>query len=84
MNTSWRANNDVDALLQDADVFLNYSASDTSMDLDVHIFSNRMNDKGCLSRKLTSWSDNECLAVHRSGVNGLKHSDGESTSFSCS
>lgn len=87
VNTAGGADNDVGATaLELLDVVLDDSASDASLDLDVHVLTDGVNDVSNLHRQLAGWRHNQGLTVVRDGVlgvsvNALKHSNSESTSL---
>lgn len=84
VDSSWGSNDDVDTLFQNVNVFLDDGSSDARMDLDVAVFSERLDDNSDLDGQLSGGRDDEGLAVVGFGVDGLESSNGESSSFSSS
>ncbi len=70
MDSSWSSYNDMRALLEAADIFFNYSASDASVYFYTNIFTEWVNYVSNLDWKLTRWGYNKSLAVVRNTIFG--------------
>jgi len=87
VDTSGSADNDVGATrLELLDVILNDGTTDASLNLDLHVLANGVDDVRNLHGQLTGGGHNKCLAVVRDtalgvSVDALKHTNGESTSL---
>lgn len=87
VNTAGGSDNDVGAAsLELLDVVLDNSATNAGLDLDVHVFTDRVNDVCDLHRQLTGGGHDESLAMVGDAalgvsVNTLEHTNGESTSL---
>jgi hypothetical protein len=81
VHTSWSSNDDVLALLQNADVFFYDCTTDTSVHLDAKVLTNRVHDESDLHRQFTSRRDNQGLGVIASWVEALEGANGEGSGF---
>jgi len=81
MNTAWGTNDDVNTTFEDADIILDQSSTDASVDLDLQKFTDGMNDVSNLHSELTSRGEDDTLDVSIGSINYLQGSNGESTSF---
>ena len=77
VHTAWCANDDVLALLEDADVLTHDCATDAGVHLDAKVLTDRVHDKGRLHDQLTDWSDDQGLCVIASRINALQRRDCE-------
>jgi hypothetical protein len=87
VDTAGGSNNNVGAAgLELLDIVFDDGTTDASLNLDVHVLANGVHDVSDLHGEFTSGCDNQSLAVitHARfgvGLNGLKHTNGEGTSF---
>jgi len=87
VDTSGGSDNNVGAAsLELLNVVFDNSATDASLNLDVHVLTDGVDDVGDLHGQLTGGGHDESLAVVGNaalgvGVNGLQNADGESTSL---
>ena len=77
VHTAWCANDDVLALLEDADVLTHDRATDAGVHLDAKVLTDRVHDKGRLHDQLADWSDDQGLCVIASRVDALQCRDCE-------
>jgi hypothetical protein len=84
LDTTWRSNNDLWAILQSLHVVTNVRAADAGMAFDVHEVADGDNDFLDLLSKLTSRCKNQGLACFEVLVDLLEDRDGEGCSFASS
>ena len=73
MDTTWGANNDMDALLEDLDFIADDGTTDASVYLDADELTYLLDDESDLLGKLSSGSNNECLGMDRGSINKLQN-----------
>jgi hypothetical protein len=81
VDSTWSSNDDVGSRFEMLDVLFNTGSSYASVDFDSLVLTDRFDDKSTLQRKLSRWGNDEALDVRRCGIDALKGSNGESTSF---
>lgn len=72
------------AVLELADVFANGRAANASVALDVHIVTQRQNDRLNLGGEFTSRRKDKCLCLSDGDIDRLKDGNGERRGLSCS
>ena len=65
MDTTWGADNDVNALLEDLDLIADDGTTDASVNLDADELTDLLDDEGDLLGELSSGGNYEGLGVHR-------------------
>lgn len=65
VDTTWGADNDVNALLEDFDLIADDGTTDASVNLDADELTDLLDDEGDLLGELSSGGDHEGLGVHR-------------------
>jgi hypothetical protein len=84
MNTTWSTNDNMSSLFKIFNVLSNASSTNTSMNMNSHIFTNALYNKSNLKRQFSGRSNNESLNMIWGSINNLKCRNSESTSFTCS
>ncbi len=77
VDTAWGTDDDVDAFLQGADIFADGGTTYATVDFDVHEVTESGNNRDDLAGQLTSWGEDEGLAVLDVCVDGLENADSE-------
>ena len=84
LDSSWSSDDDVDATrLEELDVLSDGGTTDASVDLDILVLTNGVDDESNLERELSGWSNDQSLSVTGCWVNNLEGGDGESTGLTC-
>ena len=81
VDSAGRADDDVDALLEDLDLVADNGAADAGVDLDADELADGLHDEGDLLGELAGGCDHEGLSVHGRGVHDLKDRDCEAPCF---
>ena len=65
MDTTWGADNDMNALLEDLDLIADDGTTDASVNLNADELTDLLDDEGDLLGELSSGGNYEGLGVHR-------------------
>jgi hypothetical protein len=82
VNTTWSTNDNLGTLLKSLHIITDAGTTNASVALDVHEVANGNNDLLDLLSQLTSWGENQGLALLDIGVELLENGDGESGGLS--